>query len=182
MTTYPIEMSRVTLTYQDGARSDKFYELTLYKVADGRTGFLQRWGKNGSFGQMKFTPWSTFDSAERDFEKVLRTKTGKGYRTSNQIERKAETLQELKTLAGIVLWPQLPPSFFTELGIEIDPEDLAKRKELREVKYDKITGKPIVERKTLSAEQLREAARIKQEQDKAEVAETYAQNALFGAF
>jgi predicted DNA-binding WGR domain protein len=78
MTEFPILATKHTLDHSGGTKS--FHLYVLHHKGSGRSLFITRWGKTGSFGQVKVEQHSTHVSATRAFDKKLEEKEKGGYR------------------------------------------------------------------------------------------------------
>ena len=76
--------------------SDKFYEVRVYAIPNGRTFYEERrWGKYGAKGQTKtvehFSEWRAVESAK----KQIKSKLNKGYtRPINALTRLATAMED----------------------------------------------------------------------------------------
>ena len=74
-----MQTEKVSLYYQQGS-SDKVYHLQL-ETAEGGWSVNAQWGRRGSSLQSDTkATGSTYEEAKHIFDRVLREKTGKGYR------------------------------------------------------------------------------------------------------
>lgn len=173
MSVYPITSKIVSLDHQGGTKS---YHLHLIQAANGNCVVINRWGKTGSFGEMKV---ETFDSpvkAQRAFDKKETEKTRKGYRqTSSARETTAKDSSELVKAVGV--------TFFNKMGVaavsHLDPGfDTSGMRQLDGPNWDEDGNKLDPTRKVDPAV-IREA-QLKAQQEAIEQA--YQSNDLYGRF
>ena len=70
----------VELFFQEG-NSDKMYHARIVEIAPGKHDVLVAWGRRGaSLNQGKKAVGVSLEAAEKAFAKLVREKTGKGYR------------------------------------------------------------------------------------------------------
>jgi predicted DNA-binding WGR domain protein len=117
---YPIEVARVMLEYSDGRKSNKFYELFFVQTSDGRSAVIRRYGKIGAFGDVVESIHQSILAGEKEFEKLLKQKTGKGYQSKKNTTEIAQDASGLRALFGPALWPKLSAKMVAHLDPSVN--------------------------------------------------------------
>ena len=165
---YPIEFARVMLECSDGARTNKFYELFFAQTSDGRAAVVRRYGKIGAFGDVVEKVHKTIQAAEREFESLLKQKTGKGYKVIKNTTEVAQDAKGLRVIFGPALWPKLSASLVAHLDHELSTN--TRPAEQDTPRYDE-DGKFIPPAPKVHSPEEIAAARAREEEERARQAE-----------
>ncbi len=178
--TYPLDFATYTLESSDGHRSNKFYHATLVVSQNQNAIIVRRWGKIGSPGELKIEKFAIQKKAESEFEKLVRSKLGKGYTTKSSNIKQINAQDELRLAFGPGLWPRLPGSALEHILPGID---ITGRRELSPPRYDengKYLGEPPP--RVYSKTEIEKARQAQAAAEREETARTYASNPRFGLF
>ncbi|QIG69105.1 WGR domain-containing protein [Rhizobium phage RHph_N1_15] len=178
---YPIDFAHIALAYSDGNRSNKFYNATLLAAPNGMAIIIRRWGKAGAAGEMKIERFAILKKAEAEFEKLVASKTGKGYEVkSNDIKQIADE-SSLRVTLGPAVWPRIPGPDLQHILPNTDvtgrPKELNAPRFSEEGRY---LGEP--KPRVFSPAEIAAAREAEKLAEQAEAAKTYAGNANFGRF
>lgn len=168
---YPIKVHQQSLDHHNGTKS---YHLVVIEAADGKSLFINRWGKKGQFGQFQVRHHPDAKSAWKNFEKweVERAKKGYSPAAAARIEE-ARTPAELSKAVGIGLFNKMGAEAVNHIDPGYDTTGMQRTAAL--VEYDEETGRKIdVSRKADITELL--------EKQRAEERSAYAANEDFGMF
>jgi len=99
----------------------KAYTLILVRTADGKSLFINKWGKVGAFGELQATPFPTIDAGRKAFDKKERSKTSGGYRQKGPgREVTVENAEQLKNAFGLGIWSKVGGSNIQHLDPSIN--------------------------------------------------------------
>ena len=173
MSVYPITSKTVSLDHQGGTKS---YHLHLIQNGDGKCVVINRWGKTGAIGEMKFEMFDSPVAAERAFARKETEKTRKGYRQTNATrEATANSQTELVKAIGTVYFNKMGASMVKHLDPSFDTTGM---REMDGPDWDEDGNKVDSSRKVDPA--VIRAAQIAAEKEAAEKA--YSANDLYGRF
>lgn len=165
---YPIEVARIMLEYSDGRRSNKFYELFYAQTSDGRSAVIRRYGKIGSFGDVVEGVFQSVAAGEREFEKLLKQKTGKGYQPKKNTTETANDAAALRTIFGPALWPKLSAKMVSHLDPSLNTS--SRTPEAPQPRFDEDGKFTPPAPKVFSPEEVA-AARAREEEERRQKAE-----------
>lgn len=179
---YPIELAHFALTYSDGHRSNKFYNATLLVAATGMSLIIKRYGKIGaSFGEIQIQRFAIQKKAESEFEKLVRSKTGKGYEVKNHDLKSITEEGALRMAVGPAVWPKIPAPDMKHLLPDFDTTGRpVALKAPRETEDGKWIGDPAP--RVFSQAEIRAAREAERQAEQQEAVKTYAANPRFGLF
>lgn len=99
-----IAVRKVSMSHRSGTKE---YHLLLIVNADEGTGILvSRWGKAGTWGQMKSEKGSASDCL-RAFNAKQYEKESRGYRSSFDKSEQFVSADDAKPFIGMTYWPQI---------------------------------------------------------------------------
>lgn len=172
MSTYPIKVHSQTFDHRGGTKS---YHLMLIETADGRSVFINRWGKKGQFGELQVKEFDDKIKAWKEYERKERDKTKNGYAPEGPArDADAATSGNLVKAIGLAVFNKMGAKAVRFIDPDFDTTGMREAEPNRLDEDGRLTGddKP---RKADIANQL------KADREK-EMAEAYANNPLFGAF
>jgi len=177
---YPLDIANIHLEFSDGDRSNKFYSATLVTTQNGKAIVIKRWGKIGLIGELKVETYPSQNKAEREYEKIVSAKRGKGYQATKSTMKIVSTETEFRLAIGPAVWLKLPPGPLLHL---IPDMDVSGRRELDPNRFDE-NGKYIGEPppRVFSKAEIEAARQVEREQEQAEAVKTYASHPKFGRF
>lgn len=183
---YPLDAATALLNYSDGNRSNKFYRLMLVVNPTGQSFVLRHYGKVNTAGDVIVKSFNSQAAAEKEYEKLHKEKTGKGYTLTSGDTRVLNNEADFRAFAGITLWPRIPSGAMLHV---LPDADVSGRKEANPPRFDE-NGKFLDPKaRTFSPQEIADAKRREEaerraqlELEAAEAEKVYKSNRRFGMF
>ncbi|PZR92079.1 MAG: hypothetical protein DI537_14735 [Stutzerimonas stutzeri] len=175
MATYPIKVSSLSLDHKGGTKS---YHIYVIENSDGRSVFVNRWGKSNTFGELQTKQFLDTAAAWKEFQGKEQTKVRNGYSPKSGMKvQTCDDLAQFKAALGIQL--------FNKIGKEalehVDPAiDTTGMRSAEPPKTDDGELKHV--RDTARKADISAALAAQREKEQAEVEAAYADNPLYGRF
>lgn len=99
-----ILIRKVSMQHRGGTK--EYHLLSVRNTTTGKAILVTRWGKTGTWGQMK-TEKGTETDVSRAFDAKFDEKSGRGYRITNEKNASAANADEAQHIIGITYWPQI---------------------------------------------------------------------------
>lgn len=174
MSIYPIKSRSISLDHRGGTKS---YHLMIIEAANGKCVVINRWGKTGSFGEMKVETFDSPVAAQKAFDKKEREKGRNGYsQTGSTRDTEAADASELVKAIGMATFNKMGAAAVKHLDPNFDTTGM---READPPQYDEETGRKL---DTARRANLDEMMRQQKAAEEAAVLEAYAANDLYGRF
>lgn len=123
MSVYPITIRFISMEHKGGTKS---YNLAHIVAADSRSVVVNRWGKTGTFGDIKASHFrkEEYGKADKALTAKYREKLGNGYAETNDRFVSASDETELRRALGRMLFIKLGASTIKWLDPNIDVSGL----------------------------------------------------------